>query len=569
MADNKRPSADQTSTGPEKRKKKIIIVKDRPAMKDRPEKDQGKITVDIPAEYKDMTPSELAQYMKEHPEAAESIKKAVADAVVPALETVTQIAQSGEAIQDIVHVVRRVQFDITETVKAMMQTAFRLPEWAEPDAIEKLYAELEELEPFLNAEVKKRPEYENATYIDLFDQLTIKDAFFFVDPEIVKDMTPPEVDPETRKFIDDLLVIRDAARIARDAQNQKKLLPQLKGYGIPKTFYSPNSTFANALRAIDGKGEIIGAGPVDLPVLNIGKPNEITMYVEVGETEQPATLTIEKPYTEYGRAIHDAAVSIYVDRETRGVLPIITAADIYRTMIGKAGAEKVMPQRKAAITKWIEKLGTIPAKLDATDQVKKYKATVNGEPLNNFVVEDTLLHYKKIYVEIGGKKQVGYLLDEPITYTHAKLIGQVVKAPTALLDIKKLDKHGHITTVSLSNSEERISVKMYVLRRIEVMRTDERRAIDARRKEVRKCEADNRKGTPSKPRPLEAHRKQTRVILFDTIFEAAAIDAKNTKTNIKEYVYNMLDFWKASGHITNWKPRKGKGKAVDAVEIVI
>ena len=217
MADNKTPSADQHNAGPEKREEIIHeITIQRP--EDRPQK----IVIDIPEDWQELTPNELIKFVKEHPEAAESLKYTLANAIAPAAHAALQIMQGGEAARELIETIKSVQNNISEVAKILAKTALALPKWADPDAIDAFYEEINALEPYLDAEIKKYPQYKGMKFDYFLDQLNFVDIFFFIEP--APDQEPPQVDPETFKFIQDLLAIRTAARIraAKDAAIKTK-----------------------------------------------------------------------------------------------------------------------------------------------------------------------------------------------------------------------------------------------------------------------------------------------------------------------------------------------------------
>lgn len=568
MADNKKPSADQTSTGPDQGHIVHEYTLNDPGPGDE------KIVLNIPPECEHMTAAEFLEYSKEHPEAWESFAGSLQKAIEPAINAAVQAAAGVERVKETIQRTTAVFYSVSNIVKTITKTLLNLPEWADPESIEKIYAELEELEPFLDAEIAKRPGYEGKTFFELFDGLEFVDALFFVAPPEILQNNPPQIDPERLTVINDLLEAREAARAARNAAQETKLLPQLRGTGIPKSFLFHNSVFTNALRAIDGKGELIGTGAVDLPAYNIGRPNEITILAQAWMDEE-YKLTTEKPFSAYNEAVLNGVVTLYADRAGRGLLPIMTAAEIYRTMNHMQPGANVTPAQRAAVTKSMSKLNSTWGSIDATDQIKKLKVIDpdTGQPLEGLRRRGRLLNYELIDVDVNGRPVSGYyILNEPITYTHARLTKQVITINAALLDIKETRReNGKIELLesSISNTPVRIAVKMYLIKRVEVMRKDEERAIETHRKEVRKCEAENKKGTPSKPRPIGSHRRQSRTILFESVFTAAEITKPSRKTEAKQYIFSVLDFLEASGRITSWKARKPKGKAPDAAEITI
>lgn len=210
MTDNKKPSADQNSTGQEPGR---IVSEHTLQPGDKP-------PGDTTHEWKNMTPDELIEYSKEHPEAWESFSQSLADTMEPALKAAAQAAAGVEHVKEVIDNTREAFFDLSGIIKNIIQVFFNLPEWADPEAIDGVYKELEELEPFLNEEINKHPQYAGKTFFDLLDQLDFKDVFFFIAPADIIENNPPNVDPDRLVFINDLLAIRDAARAAKQERGQ-------------------------------------------------------------------------------------------------------------------------------------------------------------------------------------------------------------------------------------------------------------------------------------------------------------------------------------------------------------
>lgn len=411
------------------------------------------------------------------------------------------------------------------------------------DTIRAFGDELEALEPYLEVELKK-PEYGNATLEELLEAA--------------------ETDEDESEGAEVITLFEKALEAARMAKLAADALPQLQSTGTPKYYTSPNTTLINALQANDGKGEVIGAGAIDLPVLSMGKPNEVTVYtIATLENMEGVTIT-GKPFTEYDRAVHDAVVTLYEDRIKQNQPPVMTADMIYRAMTHKTNTEKVSPQQKGAVTKSIDKMRkNISVYADASAEMQRRRVSINGKPVTEFKIDGFLLSADRITIKAGGETVEAYLLrGEPIMLNYAKLTGQLITVKGTMLDVKEIDSKGNITPVAIPNTVNRISVKSYLLRRVEVMRNDEKRAADA----LRKYESKRQKDPTLEPGNISKFRKQNHVILFDTLFNSTGIDSAKTQTAIKEYAYQVLDYWKASGDIKGYKKRK-KGKAIDAVII--
>ena len=161
MTENNRPSADQTSTGPDQGHIAHEYTLNDPGPGDK------KIVLNIPPECEHMTAAEFLEYSKEHPEAWESFAGSLQKAIEPAINAAVQAAAGVERVKETIQRTTAVFYDVSNIVKTITKTLLNLPEWADPESIEKIYTELEELEPFLDAEIAKRPGYEGKTFFEL------------------------------------------------------------------------------------------------------------------------------------------------------------------------------------------------------------------------------------------------------------------------------------------------------------------------------------------------------------------------------------------------------------------
>lgn len=478
-------------------------------------------------------------------EFAKSISESIAQLSQQALTAVNTADLVAAAIASI-------NKAVTNNVSVLYQALYHSDSWktlkaslisfSEKLADNDYYKEFEQLEPYIIEELKN-PEYGGRTLEDLSGAIGVD---------------------ENGNPTEEGLLWDQAIAAARLAKTIADSLPQLQSTGTPKYYSSPNTTLANALLGNTEKGELIGAGAVDLPVLSVGKDKEVTIYVDATIENTEGIKLTGNPYTEYDRAVHDTVVSIYEDRLKTGDPAVFTSDMVYRTMTHKTNAEYVSPQQRAAVTKSINKMATnIRVHADYTAEMKRRGIKANGKPVDSFVIKDFLLPAKEVNISAGGKQVTAYLLrDEPILLTHAKHNGQLITVNGKLLDIQEIDANGNLTGVSLTNNDSRISIKSYLLRRVEVMRNDEKRAADA----LRKYEA-RRKKDPTMPlKKIHDFRNQSRVILFSSLFESTGITNKNTQTNSRAYIEQVLRYWQAIRSIKGYKKRK-KGKSFDAIII--
>lgn len=425
----------------------------------------------------------------------------------------------------------RVKSMLERIFEALCANVDRIPEWLDD------YEEMEALEPFLKEELEK-PEYQGMTVWELINESTDDDGQLIPGSPAAKAL--------------------EAARIAMNAQ---QILPKLQSAGTVKYFSSPNTPLSNALSG-DSKGELIGAGAVDLPVMAIGRKDETTIYAMATLENMEGVTITGKPWSDYDRAVHDAAFTIAQDRIKRGLPPLATSDMIYRQMTNKRAGEYVSPQQRGAVTKSIEKQRrNIRVSVDASEEMKRRKIEVNGTKVTKFVQEDFILPARKMDIQAGGEAVTAYLFGNMILGEYAQLTGQITTIKTELLDIKEVDQGGKIKDVSLPNTESRIAIKGYLLRRIKQAEHDYREYEGRRRKYEKDKAAGKNPKRPAKP--------NSNIILFETLFNSVEIKAKgSSRTNAQRYIEQVLDYWKAAGMIGGYKLRKReKGKGNDAVII--
>lgn len=338
--------------------------------------------------------------------------------------------------------------------------------------------------------------------------------------------------------------------------------------GTPKYYTSPNTKISNLLDD-DNIFNPENDEPVGVAVLDKGKTNQ-TIITVTATLENTNDFPIKgKPFTEFDRAVHDAIASMYEDRRTKGEQPIFTADMIYRTMTHKAASERVSHQQRASVTESITKMRkNIYIKANCTQEFMKKGIIVNSEGQTDleryyYSVDDFLLTAKHIEnMAVGGGIVDGYLFQEPILLNYAKITKQLLTVNGNVLRIQEVNDKGQPTENTISDTDTRIAIKSYLIRRIEIMRHDEKKATDALVKYNNKRAKD--KNLPEKR--LTDFRKRSRVIAFDDAFKVTGIAIGSRKTDARKYICQVLDYWKAIKHIKSYKLRK-KGKSTDAILI--
>lgn len=335
-------------------------------------------------------------------------------------------------------------------------------------------------------------------------------------------------------------------------------LPLVQGIK-PTTHTMPNNALMNTLQ----QKEAINAGPFDMVVANAtGRRKEITAYTMVeldpGETDIKIT---DAHLSEYERQVSDAVISLWIEASKEKLPPIFTPDMIFRAMPG--GSDKASPQQKGAITKAIERFRRLHITVDATDEMRKRGVIGSSATfkLDNFYLSATHAEYK---IKNGGQTVNAYKIDtEPIILTYCNMTKQLLTTPAKYITIQKV-KSDRASGELLPMTADRQAMTGYMLRRVLVMKRDENEAKDKKRQYDRRRAKDD----SLKEKPLNAFRDKSRVILFDSIFSAAenvTADRKQTMRN-RDFCFNVLDFWKVSGLIADYKKQE-KARSITGIVI--
>lgn len=288
--------------------------------------------------------------------------------------------------------------------------------------------------------------------------------------------------------------------------------------------------------------ETINAGAFDLTVSNPkGKRKEITAYTMISyDSDEDSNVSITNlKLSEYERQVSDAIVSLYLEAKKNGQDCIITPDMIYKAMPG--GGEKASKKQEEAIINAVERFRRILIKIDATEEMRKRGIIPET---GTYRLNDYFLSAVQIEVTFkkGGKKATGYRINaEPIMYSYSKATKQLLTVSPKVLDIRKV-KDGKAQVQVLSMDQDRQAMAGYMMRRIGLMKRD------AQRK-----------------KPI---LKDT--ILFDTLFKETGQDTANkveTKRN-REFCFEVLDYWKATGHIADYE-KQTKGRSITGVKIIL
>lgn len=352
-------------------------------------------------------------------------------------------------------------------------------------------------------------------------------------------------------------------RETKKAETQlKENLPRLKSV-MPEKHTIPNNFLANELQ----HGEIIDAGKLSLPALGESdrafKKGELVTTSIIATYQPGEGVTIKGDYNEYDRQVQDAICSLW---QYGDIDHVFTPAMVYRAMTNNAGSQP-SPQQIRDVTNSIEKQRHIFVKVDASAEFEKRGITdENGKPIR-FKVDDYLLSVKGLEVTAGGNTVKGYYIKEaPLLLTYSRLTKQLLTTKPELLDIKRIDANGKIGE-SVANTESRIAIKGYLLRRIEVLRYNTERSAE----HFRKYQSRRTKNQNLPEKDISDFMKQSNRILFDTLFEETGQQTtdRRTQKNNRDYAMQCLDYWKATGHIKNYSIVKGDRNSIRGIELEI
>ena len=191
-------------------------------------------------------------------------------------------------------------------------------------------------------------------------------------------------------------------------------------------------------------------------------------------------------------------------------------------MNGLSDGQYASPQAIGSITRSLDKSRRILVSIDYLDEAKAYKRDLTG-----CIVEDYILSAKKVMLEAGGHKVMGYKLNtKPILYEYAQVSGQVLTVPSRILNTKD----------SLNSTKDVIIIREYLIRRIEVMKSN---------------------------------KNQSNNILLDRVYEELELikPSKKKALTIRQSIDSILNYWKEENYIKHFEFFK-EGRAFKGIKII-
>ena len=279
----------------------------------------------------------------------------------------------------------------------------------------------------------------------------------------------------------------------------------------PAFLYMPNTKLSNCLFDKNKDLTVLTA-----LIVSGEKEEKVTVKTQVFlSLEENCGVSLPQNITAYDRAVHDGICSIYAAGNNT-----MTTRQIYEAMTGKPTKNH---QQLGHITRSIMKLRQTLIYIDYTDQAK-----IKGIDCKKLEFNGNLLKCDGVDITFNNGEIVsGYKLDSPpILYKYALEMGQIISANKSLLSNTKV-----------SNTEDSIVLRHYLLRRIETMK--------------------NHKNNMGSNR-----------ILFDTMFNYCNIDGNREQLRRKrDIVFSMLKEWQDVGYIKEFKEYRGKLNKVLGIEI--
>lgn len=253
--------------------------------------------------------------------------------------------------------------------------------------------------------------------------------------------------------------------------------------------------------------------------LELSQLNQQRSIIVGGKKTVPAKTYLQvmptmpiKKLSNYDRSVFNGVCSL-----AAAGITVFTDAQLYAAFAGKKTTSQVALEK---MRKSIRKQRTTLINLDWTEH-----ARLNGLKLPEAVTvnrEVNLLYLERVTVSTNGKETDGYkLLVYPHLLTYAQSVKQVCCVNIDLLDI------------GVDNTEESISIRDYLLRRIEIMKNP--------------------------------HNKMGNKIKYESIWEECNVNLNNERRT-RQKISKILDSWVEANYIAGYKQYKDSGK-ISGVEI--
>ena len=308
---------------------------------------------------------------------------------------------------------------------------------------------------------------------------------------------------------------------------------------LPEKYVVPNNKLANTMT----RG-IIDIGRITLEESRRGAKKLVETTCILTYEGDNVHLSGRQPFTEYDRNVYNAVSSLYVYGDQSHV---VTPAMVYRAMTGLTDSEKPTAGQLAAVTRSLDKMRFIRARIDCTEELKARRITLNSKQINGGEIDTYLLTADAIKVQAGGQTVRAYrIIKTPILYEYAAAVKQVLTLPASVLDVKDssevtVDGAKKLTIgARLPKTESRILIKGYLIRRIEGMK--------------------GKNGLNNPVIALYDYQRdgETHQGLYSIAGkpDAKDLEAKRIRTDVEK----MLAYWAATGYIKSFEAQTQRRK---------
>ena len=381
------------------------------------------------------------------------------DAIIEAAGRVKTIMRDVKSATDAAIEPVRAISEVIESIKTLYQSFAlaiddALPEWARDGKLEKFYDELDALEPFIEAEIQKRPGIEGKTFTEILDPLPFRAVFY-----AIKGEPAPEAD-EYRDEINAFVEIIQAAREARRTA-EKGALPSVtykKKHDLALTIGKSSFRLFNPRNypTREERGSIPGQMSF-IPVRYEGEgKDEITLYCGITENSLLSALDAEDYF--YLSFIGDAFLA-----GNR----IITVSKLYKDYMGI----KPSPSQKADFVNKLERLAGTQVRIN------------DREVRDAWGLRDPNTTYREVVqqaapIAIGSEHFVANgqvteatikIYDFPAILKVDYDINQYTTVPKSLVQVKKY-KNGKPAKYA-SRTKRFYKILQYLIRRIALMKS--------------------------------------------------------------------------------------------------
>lgn len=315
---------------------------------------------------------------------------------------------------------------------------------------------------------------------------------------------------------------------------------------IPGSYVIPNNKAVRMAVNPAYAEALIGDG-LGLIVISKGKKHRgpgVETVLQLTYEGDNVNITGRQPFTSYDRIVYNALSTLFVAGDPSH---LVTPAMVWRAMVGASETENPSPQQLGAVTKSIDKMRFMRARIDCSAELAHYGATLDGMPISNGIVDTYLLNASGVTVSAGGRSVTAYrITDAPILYTYASKIKQVITVPARLLDVRRVERDGKTTGPRIATTESRLLIRDHLLNRISGMKGDNK--LENR---VIALNSYDRNG-------------QRHIGLYEAAGykEPAKIEAKR----VREYAAQVLTYWAAIGWIKGHSMKR-TGREITGIEI--